>query len=344
VKTSQFSFDLPSELIAQEPSEDRSAARLLVLNRADGSVRHLLVSDIAGLVESGTVLVLNDTRVRKARVFGTRTGGGKVELIFLRQVEPTLWEVLAGRSRKARPGTRIELPGGVSGTISEGQGNGAGEQEARLLRLDGPIAESWLEEHGHVPLPPYIKRADTSADSERYQTVYARVPGSAAAPTAGLHFTPGLLHDLSERGVSIAWVTLHVGLGTFLPIRTENIEDHAMHEEHYSVPRQTKETVDQAVKDRRPVMAVGTTVVRTLESAWTPAGLQEGENRTRLFISPGYRFNVVSRLMTNFHTPGSSLLVLVSAFAGVDLIRNAYAEAIRERYRFYSYGDAMLIL
>jgi S-adenosylmethionine:tRNA ribosyltransferase-isomerase len=340
VKTSQFSFDLPPDLIAQEPSKDRAAARLLVLDRGDGSLRHLAVSDIVGLVEPGTVLVLNDTRVRKARVFGRRPGGGKVEMLFLRQVEPTLWEILVGRARRARPGTRIELPGGVTGTLTEGEG----EPDTRLLRLDSPIAESWLEANGHVPLPPYIKRPDTPTDSERYQTVYARVPGSAAAPTAGLHFTPELLRDLSERGVSIAWVTLHVGLGTFLPIRTENIEDHAMHEEHYSVPPQTRQIVDKALTEGRPVMAVGTTVVRTLESAWTPAGLQEGGNRTRLFISPGYRFNVVSRLMTNFHTPGSSLLVLVGAFAGWETILRTYAEAVRLRYRFFSYGDAMLIV
>jgi S-adenosylmethionine:tRNA ribosyltransferase-isomerase len=340
VKTSQFSFDLPPELIAQEPSKDRAAARLLVLNRGDGSLRHLAVSDIAGLVEPGTVLVLNDTRVRKARVFGRLPGGGKVEMIFLRQVEPALWEILVGRAKRARPETRIDLPGGVTGTIREGES----EPDTRLLSLDSPIAESWLEANGHVPLPPYIKRTDTPTDSERYQTVYARVRGSAAAPTAGLHFTPELLRELSERGVSIAWVTLHVGLGTFLPIRTENIEDHAMHEEHYSVPRQTRELVDSALAEHRPVMAVGTTVVRTLESAWTPAGLQEGENRTRLFISPGYRFNVVSRLMTNFHTPGSSLLVLVGAFAGRETILRTYAEAVRLRYRFFSYGDAMLIV
>lgn len=339
MKTSQFSFDLPEELIAQEPIPDRAAARLLVLDRADGSLRHETISAVPRLVDPGAVLVLNDTRVRKARVFARRAGGGETELLFLRQVDPTLWEVLLGRSKRARSGSRLELPGGIIGVLVEGEG----DPETRMVRFDQPLNDDWLESHGHVPLPPYIKREDSPRDEERYQTVFSRVPGSAAAPTAGLHFTPRILQELSERGITIAWVTLHVGLGTFLPIRTETIEDHAMHEEHYAVPRLTKIAVDTAVAEGRPVVAVGTTVVRTLESAWSNAGLREGEGRTRLFISPAYRFNVVSRLMTNFHTPGSSLLVLVSAFAGRELILKTYAEAIRLRYRFYSYGDAMLI-
>ncbi len=340
MKTSLFSFDLPEELIAQEPAPDRAAARLLVLRRSDGAVRHESIRDLPREIEPGTVLVLNDTRVRKARVPARRKGGGEAELLLLRQVDPNLWEVLVGRAKRARPGTRFELPAGVTGEVVEG----TGDPETRLVRFDCPIDDSWLEAHGHVPLPPYIRRADTPGDAERYQTVYSRVPGSAAAPTAGLHFTPEILRALSEKGVLLCRVTLHVGLGTFLPIRTQNIEDHSMHEEHYSVPPATKAVVDAAVAERRPVMAVGTTVVRTLESAWGDAGLREGEGRTRLFISPEYRFRVVSRLMTNFHTPGSSLLVLVSAFAGRELILRTYAEAVRRRYRFFSYGDAMLIV
>ena len=202
---------------------------------------------------------------------------------------------------------------------------------------------SWLERNGHVPLPPYVRRADTPADEERYQTVYNRVTGSAAAPTAGLHFTARLLQEIAARGAGTAWVTLHVGLGTFLPIRSERIEDHRMHEEEYSIPERTADLVSRAVRDRRPVLAVGTTVVRTLETAWTGSGLVSGAGRTSMFITPGFTFRVVTQLLTNFHTPESSLLVLVSAFAGRELILGTYKEAIQKRYRFFSYGDAMLI-
>jgi S-adenosylmethionine:tRNA ribosyltransferase-isomerase len=231
----------------------------------------------------------------------------------------------------------LQFPGSVTGTIEGANG------EKRLVRFDPPIDDEWLEKHGHVPLPPYIRRVDTPADEEHYQTIFARAMGSAAAPTAGLHFTQRVLDDLKNRGVHTAWVTLHVGLGTFLPIRTDEIEQHAMHEESFAVPRTTKDLVDAALRDGRQILAVGTTVVRTLESAWTEAGLREGEGRTSIYITPGHRFKVVNMLFTNFHTPGSSLLVLVSAFAGRDLILRTYAEAIGKRYRFFSYGDAMLI-
>jgi S-adenosylmethionine:tRNA ribosyltransferase-isomerase len=225
----------------------------------------------------------------------------------------------------------------VTGTIVDASG------EKRLVRFSRPIDDEWLERYGHVPLPPYIRRADTPVDDERYQTIYARSMGSAAAPTAGLHFTQRVLDELKARGVHTAWVTLHVGLGTFLPIRTDEIEQHVMHEELFVVPSATKALVDAARREGRQVLAVGTTVVRTLESAWSEAGLREGEGRTNIYITPGHQFKVVSAMFTNFHTPGSSLLVLVSAFAGRDLILRTYAEAIRKRYRFFSYGDAMLV-
>jgi S-adenosylmethionine:tRNA ribosyltransferase-isomerase len=337
VKTSLFFFDLPQELIAQEPARDREAARLLVLDRETGVTRDSSVHDLAEWVEPGTLIVLNDTRVRKARLMAEGPGGKTVEVLLLVRREPTLWEALAGRSRRLKPGALLRFPGGVLGTIE------GGDVETRLIRFDSSIDDQWLDRHGHVPLPPYIRREDTPSDEERYQTVYSRVSGSAAAPTAGLHFTTRLLEELRGRGARVAWVTLHVGLGTFLPIRTEEIEDHAMHEETFDVPRATKEAVETAVSDRRPVLAVGTTVVRALESAWTDSGLREGEDRTRMFITPGYRFNVVKKMFTNFHTPGSSLLVLVSAFAGRERVLQTYAEAIRKRYRFFSYGDAMLI-
>jgi S-adenosylmethionine:tRNA ribosyltransferase-isomerase len=337
VKTSQFSFDLPDDLIAQEPLADREAARLMVLDRAAGTTRDSTVARLADWVEPGTVVVLNDTRVLKARLFGRLETGGRVELVLLERRGPELWEALAGRARRLTPGTRIRFPGERSARVEAVDG------ETRLLRFVPAITDEWLEANGHVPLPPYIRRTDTPEDGEQYQTVYARVPGSAAAPTAGLHFTPRLLEELRGKGAELAWVTLHVGLGTFRPIRSEDIEGHVMHEEAYAIPAETKKAVDAAVREGRPVLAVGTTVVRTLESAWGAGGLREGSGRTRIYVTPGFRFNVVSRLFTNFHTPRSSLLVLVSAFAGLETVVKAYAEAVERRYRFFSYGDAMLI-
>ena len=337
MKTSQFSFDLPQELIAQVPTEDREAARLLVLDRATGATHDSSVRSLAEWIEPGTLVVLNDTRVRKARLLAEGPGGKRVEFLLLARREPTLWEALAGRARRLKPGALLRFPGGVTGRI-EGEAD-----ETRLVRFDSPVDDRWLEDNGHVPLPPYIRRGDTPSDGERYQTVFSRVSGSAAAPTAGLHFTARLIDELRGRGAHVAWVTLHVGLGTFLPIRTEEIEDHRMHEEVFAIPRATKEAVDSAMADGRPVLAVGTTVVRTLESAWSDSGLREGEDRTRIYITPGREFRVVKRMFTNFHTPGSSLLVLVSAFAGREQILRTYREAIQKRYRFFSYGDAMLI-
>jgi S-adenosylmethionine:tRNA ribosyltransferase-isomerase len=337
VKTSQFSFDLPEDQIAQEPAADRESARLLVLDRATGAAADGTVRDFAGWIEPGAVVVFNDTRVRKARVFAQTGGGGRTEFLFLSRRAPTLWETLAGRGKRVKPGMLFHFPGNVTGTIEEAP------DETRVVRLDAPIDDLWFEKHGHVPLPPYIRRGDTPADGERYQTTFSRVTGSAAAPTAGLHFTPRLLDALKDRGAQVAWLTLHVGLGTFLPIRTEQIEDHTMHEELYAIPRTTKHLVDAAISDDRTVCAVGTTVVRALESAWSSDGLREGDGRTKIYITPGYAFKVVTRLFTNFHTPGSSLLVLVSAFAGRELILQTYAEAMKRGYRFFSYGDAMLI-
>ena len=337
MKTSQFSFSLPEKQIAQEPTADRESARLLVLDRASGRGTHSTVRDFAAFIEPGTVVVLNDTRVRKARVFAETAGGGRAEFLLLSRLEPTLWEALAGRAKHVKPGMLFHFPGNVTGTIQDAP------DATRLVRFDAPIDDLWLEKHGHVPLPPYIRRADTIADGERYQTTFSRVTGSAAAPTAGLHFTPRLLDALRDRGARVAWLTLHVGLGTFLPIRTEEIEDHLMHEELYGIPRATKDLVDGAISEGRTVCAVGTTVVRALESAWSSGGLREGDGKAKIYITPGYDFKVVTRLFTNFHTPGSSLLVLVSAFAGRELVLQTYAEAVRRGYRFFSYGDAMLI-
>ena len=334
METSLFSFDLPPELIAQEPEPDRENARLLVLDRATGRTRDSHVREVAGALTPGTVVVLNDTRVRKARLFAESERGRRVEVLLLTRREAAVWEALTGGEKNARI---LRFADGVMGTIE------SKEEDVRVIRFEPAIDDAWLERNGHVPLPPYVRRSDTPADEERYQTVYSRAVGSAAAPTAGLHFTRRLLRELQAAGILVCHVTLHVGLGTFLPIRSARIEDHRMHEEEFSVPRETKDLVDTAVREGRPVLAVGTTVVRTLETAWTDDGLSAGEGRTRIYITPGFKFNVVSQLFTNFHTPQSSLLVLVSAFAGRELILRTYREAIRKRYRFFSYGDGMLI-
>jgi S-adenosylmethionine:tRNA ribosyltransferase-isomerase len=337
VKTSLFSFDLPEELIAQQPAPEREGARLLVVDRGTGRWMDSHVSELPRWIEPGTLLVFNDTRVRKARIFAESSGGGKSEFLLLERLGPDLWEALGAGARRMKPGKRYFFPEGITATVAGGQG------DTLLLRFNGIVDEAYLEKYGHVPLPPYIRRPDTRQDAVRYQTVFSRVIGSAAAPTAGLHFTPRLMAELEKGGTSISFITLHVGLGTFLPIRSDDIEDHLMHEEPYSVPSLTAKRVGEALNQGRPIVAVGTTVVRALESAWRDGVLAEGEGKTRIFIYPGYRFRVVKRLFTNFHTPGSSLLALASAFAGRELILAAYRHAVEERYRFFSYGDAMLI-
>ena len=344
MKTDDFSFDLPEDLIAQNPPERRGESRLLVLDRNTGSIHHGTMADIANYVEPGTLMVFNDSRVRKARLFATaRDSGARVEFLLLRRLGPDTWEAAATKLKKQRPGRSYDLGGGVAAEVLAQEGEGEG---TRVLRVTPPIDDAWLELHGHIPLPPYIKREDGLGDAERYQTVYSRAIGSAAAPTAGLHFTAGILSSLAARGVETAFVTLHVGLGTFLPVRSEEVEGHAMHREDYEIPEATARAVGRAKAEGRPVLAVGTTSVRTLESAWDEASgsLRLGPGSTRIFMYPGYSFRVVDRMFTNFHTPKSTLLMLVSAFAGREEILAAYAEAVRERYRFFSYGDAMLIL
>lgn len=340
METSRFCFELPPELIAQRPAAQRSAARLMVLERTGAAPQHRHVRDLPRLLPRGAVLVLNDTRVLHARLTGHLPGGRAVPFLLL---EPAP----GGRSWTAlAPGAR-RLPRSASGPVSFPAGVTAAlaapERGAVRLTFSEPIDADYLERHGAVPLPPYIRRDPDRRDAERYQTVYAAHPGSAAAPTAGLHFTPPLLRRLQQGGVIVAAVTLHVGAGTFTPIRAARVEDHAMHRERFAVPESTARAVAAARRDRRPVVAVGTTVVRTLEAAWDGAALRAGAGCSDLFIYPGYRFRVVDQLLTNFHTPGSSLLALVSALAGEDRIRAAYAAAIARRYRFFSYGDAMLI-
>jgi S-adenosylmethionine:tRNA ribosyltransferase-isomerase len=311
---------------------------MLVLDRASGAIRHSHISELPDFVSPGTVMVLNDTRVRKARLVGiSPETGGRLEVLLLEELRPGVWKALAERARR-HEGRSFTFPEGIKGTVRQPS------EGFCLLEFSAPLSEDYLERNGHVPLPPYIRRQDTAEDAVRYQTVYARQPGSAAAPTAGLHLTRPLLEQLERRGVLLAYVTLHVGPGTFLPIRSETLEDHRMHEEAYHVPEDCARMVNEALQAGRDVLAVGTTAVRTLESAFKDGEVRSGSGRSALFIYPGFRFQVVRRLLTNFHTPRSTLLALAAAFAGRQRVLSAYREAVRQKYRFFSYGDAMLIL
>jgi len=340
-RTSDYDFDLPPELIAQEPLSDRSASRLMVVNRADERIEHQRFSDLVDLIPAGDLLVLNTTRVVKARLLGQRASGARAEILLLKPIGDDTWEAMVSPGGKLRPGRRVEIASDLSVEILE-----VTARRTRLVRLVTPLSHAdALEKHGHVPLPPYINRADTPDDASRYQTVYARESGSVAAPTAGLHFSDAVLGDLGRRGVRRADVVLHVGAGTFKPVEADDPASHVMHEEKYSVPATTAEAVAATRAHGNRVWAVGTTSVRTLESATDEAGsVRATAGETRLFIRPPYHFRVVDRILTNFHLPRSTLLMLVAAFAGYELTMRAYREAIAQRYRFFSYGDAMVIL
>jgi S-adenosylmethionine:tRNA ribosyltransferase-isomerase len=347
---SDFDFVLPDELIAQTPPPARGASRLLTLNRHTGRLADHRFRDLASLLEPGDLLVVNDTKVFAARLLGRRApGGGRAECLLIRQLDTGAdaeeWEALVHPGQRLKEGSRLEFGEGIHrmhGEIRARRFHGR-----RVIRLwtEGSSLTEAIDAIGHVPLPPYIKRPDVEADREWYQTVYAQARGSVAAPTAGLHFTPEILAALDARGVVRTAVTLHVGYGTFQPIRTDRVEDHRMESEHYEVSPEAAEAISRALEDGRRVIAVGTTTTRTLESLpLTPEGrVEAGAGATALFIVPGHTFRVVSGLVTNFHLPRSSLLLLVSAFAGRERVLAAYHHAIRERYRFYSYGDAMLI-
>ncbi len=343
MKLSDFDYDLPQRLIAQEPVEPRDACRLLVLPRREGPLRHLRFSDLPDLLSPGDLLVLNDTRVIPARLVGRKETGGRCELLLLAPLGDAAgdrWRAMGQASKPLRAGSRLSF-GGLSARIESAEGEGF-----FAVRFDrgGPALLEALEREGRVPLPPYIRREPTAADRERYQTILAREPGSAAAPTAGLHFTERLLARLDERGIGCATVTLHVGPGTFLPVRAENLAGHRLHAERYHVSAGAARAV-AACRDRGGrLVAVGTTTVRTLESAYDGLGVRPGWGETELFIRPGYRFGVADALVTNFHLPRSSLLMLASAFAGLERVLAAYREAVSLEYRFYSYGDAMVIL
>lgn len=334
----QFDFDLPAELIAQYPPERRGQSRLLHLNGADGHVRDLMFPDLVELVRPGDVLVFNDTRVLKARLFGEKSTGGRVELLVERVLDSQLALALIRASHAPQPGSVLTVAGGIEIKVRERRG------ELYLLELigEGTVYEM-LERYGSLPLPPYITRRPGSEDEARYQTVYAQAPGAVAAPTAGLHFDEDLLGALRARGAELAYLTLHVGAGTFQPVRVNDIEQHRMHSEWYRLPAETSHAIARARDRGGRVVAVGTTVLRALESAGSEGELRAGEGETAIFIRPGFRFRVVDRLLTNFHLPRSTLLMLVCAFAGMDDTLRAYGHAVAQRYRFFSYGDAMFI-
>ncbi len=340
VRTEDLDYELPEEQIAQAPLAERDAARLLVV-RPGGSLEDRAVRELPSLLPP-CLLVVNDTRVIPARLFGTKPSGGKVELLLIeRRGAPgpvEQWQAMGRASKGLRPGTHVHFDGLEAQILSRAD-DGTLEVE---LRADDVTAR--VEAIGAMPLPPYIRRAASEADTDRYQTVFARVPGAVAAPTAGLHFSQRLVTSLERAGHRCATVTLHVGPGTFRPIKSDRLEEHPMHEERYRVPAETVSAIAQARKEGRPVLAVGTTVVRTLESAATEKGLvRKGEGRTRLFIRPPYRPRVVDHVLTNFHLPRSTLLALVMALGGVGEIRAAYAHAVDAGYRLFSYGDAMLL-
>jgi len=353
LKVSLFDYHLPQELIAQEPLPERDQSRLLVVKRGEESLSHHRFYELPDLVPSDTLLVVNDTRVIPARLLGERPTGAKVEVflvapegregsVLLTEEGGGLWRCLVKPGKRLRPGDRVLFAGGrwwaqIWGVLPSGQ---------RLVSFHGPGGlEGLMEEVGQVPLPPYIRRAPRPEDRERYQTVFAARKGAVAAPTAGLHFTSRVLDALKAKGVEIVSVTLHVGPGTFKPVKVDEVEAHKMEEEYYEIPPQVASKIEEARKEGRPLLAVGTTVTRALESAADEEGrLVRLQGWTDLFIYPGYRFKVVDMLLTNFHLPRSTLLMLVCAFAGRELVLRAYREAVERRYRFYSYGDAMLLM
>lgn len=340
LKKTDFYYDLPQELIAQDPLEDRSSSRLLTLDKESGAFSHHIFREITNFLQPGDCLVLNNTRVIPARLLGEREGtGAHVEALLLKRREGDIWETLVKPGKKCRPGTRLVFGGGMlRGEILE-----TVEEGCRLIRFSYEgIWEEVLDRLGEMPLPPYITHK--LQDKSRYQTVYARYEGSAAAPTAGLHFTKELLTRIEEKGVQIVYVTLHVGLGTFRPVKEENILDHHMHSEYYQVSEEAAARINAARQRGGRIVCVGTTSCRTLESAADEGGIvRPGCGDTEIFIYPGYRFKATDALITNFHLPESTLVMLVSALAGRENVLRAYEEAVRERYRFFSFGDAMFI-
>lgn len=343
MRLSSFDYSLPPELIAQRPLPRRDDSRMMVVDRREGKIAHDRFKNLPRYIQRGDVIVLNTSRVIPAKAWGKKDGR-EVEFLFLREVEMGIWEVLCRPAKRVRPRSRIAFGPGFEAEVVASEPRGK-----RLLRFSSSDVQRRLKEIGYAPLPPYIKRKREDwelreFDQKRYQTVYARREGAIAAPTAGLHFTLATLRQLKEKGTLVCSLQLEVGLATFQPVEADRLENHRMLSEWYSIGPGIARTIASAKEERRPVLAVGTTVVRALESAWQGGRLLAGRRSTDLFIHPGFRFRVVDRLLTNFHLPRSTLLMLVSAFSGRELILRAYEEAVRERYRFYSYGDCMLIL
>lgn len=338
MRTTDFDFNLPEELIAQFPAAERSASRLLRLDGKSGQLSDDWFRDLPEFLGPDDLIILNDTRVIKARLNGEKASGGKVEVMVERVIDNHRLLAQIRASRSPKPGSRLHIAGAFEAEVIERQ------DDLFLLEVLSPTpAIELIDRYGNLPLPPYISHAAGQYDEDRYQTVFAREPGAVAAPTAGLHFDEAMIQRLRASGIAIAYVTLHVGAGTFQPVRVDNIQEHKMHSELYSVPQATVEAIRQARDRGGKVTAVGTTVLRALESAARGGELHAGSGETDIFITPGYRFQVVERLLTNFHLPKSTLLMLVSAFAGKEHIMHAYRHAIEARYRFFSYGDAMLI-
>jgi len=354
LRVSDFAFDLPPELIAQQPPAERGLSRMLVMDRATGALRDSTFAEFPSLLNPGDLLVLNDSRViparlyaRRMRVLDRQQPTGQVEVLLTEPAGDNLWRALVKPGKKVGIGERLAFPAPSGDIVLEAEVLERGEFGDRLLRF-APVPDFFavLETIGHMPLPPYIRRHDATADRDRYQTVYSHDPGSVAAPTAGLHFTPQTLESLAARGVQVARVTLHVGLGTFAPLRVETLSEIRLHRERYSLPAPTAEALNRAVREGRRIVAVGTTVVRTLEHcAQQAAGvpLQAHSGVTEIFISPGFNFQLVGGLLTNFHLPQSSLLMLVSAFARREQVLAAYRHAVERQYRFFSYGDCMFV-
>ena len=340
MKTSDFKFDLPQELIAQVPIEDRASSRLMVLDKETGNIEHKVFRDIIEYLNPGDCLVLNNTRVIPARLIGEKIEtGGKIEFLLLKRTEEDTWQALVKPGKRAKVGTKFSFGNGkLIGEVVD-----LSDEGSRIIKFhyDG-IFEEILDELGNMPLPPYITaRLD---EKERYQTVYSKHNGSAAAPTAGLHFTEELLNKIKEKGVDIAFVTLHVGLGTFRPVKVEDVLNHKMHSEYYMVSQEAADKINRAKENGKNVICVGTTSCRTIESACNEDGkMKETSGWTEIFIYPGYKFKVLDKLITNFHLPESTLIMLVSAICGKDNVLNAYNEAVKEKYRFFSFGDAMII-
>lgn len=340
MQTKDFDFDLPEQLIAQTPMEDRTSSRLMVLDKETGAIEHKIFKDLITYLKPGDCLVLNNTRVIPARLFGIRETGALVEFLLLKRIDHHTWETLVKPGRKARIGDRFSFGEGVL----KAEIVAYGDEGARIIRFEFQgIFESLLDQLGTMPLPPYIQTQ--LEDQERYQTVFSKTPGSAAAPTAGLHFTQELLEQIEELGVCVTYITLHVGLGTFRPVKVDNVLDHKMHAEYYEISEETAALINHTKSKKGRIITVGTTSTRTLEGATSNLGLVEaGSGWTDIFIYPGYTFKVVDGIITNFHLPESTLIMLVSALAGKENVMNAYAVAVKESYRFFSFGDAMLIL